>query len=490
MLDSLKQKLDDWASASRPLLDISSEIFPPADVEKLMRKLDVEKQAKKDGENNLPSPEAQAESATEGRISAEFTEISNEYHRQYQGQSDAYKDRYNLVTRWWKMDLIANEEQSLVKDVIAEAKNTSGPVVSEQENLMGAAKQLSRFRQDNQLTHRLPHLHDKWRQLIVILIFLTLEFLASVFLLREAGDLSTLLVLVLVFVLLNTVFPIYFYGPPARWMFFIWAHPFKKVLGILIFFTFSLGGFLLNFFIGHYRAAVMSFEGGDASSVAAAFNQFDRQQQLATNALDSFVNTFWALPDVWSWLLVILNLTLFFYAFYEGIVKDDYYPDYGKLTNIFREAEERYSHLIRQAQDELNGMRKKGIEEINLFKAALTNSFTKAPQLREKHQELYNLCVLRLATLQSHYQAAIAQYRQVNEAHRTKSAPAYFDRSEELNVPIPTFSEIEKIEPDVDKLIGRTEVYVDAVAAEFKLIDEKIKGADNVLAGLHPLRVE
>jgi hypothetical protein len=409
MLESFKNKLDDWASASRPLLDISSEIFPPVDVTKLARKLDVDKQARKDGENNLPSADAQIVSATEGRIIAEFTELSNEYHRQHQGQSDAYRDRYNQVTRWWKMDLIANEEQSLVKDVIAAAKNTSGPVVSEQDNLIGAAKQLSRFREDNSLTHRLPHLHDMWRQLIVVLVFLTLEFLASVFLLREAGDLSTLLVLVLVFVLLNTVFPIYFYGPPARWMFYIWKHPFKKILGILIFFTVSIGGVLLNFFIGHYRAAVMSFESGGASTVSEAFNQFERQQQLAITALDTFSDSFWVLPDVWSWLLVVLNLTLFFFAFYEGIVKDDYYPSYGKLTKIYREAQSSYNELLDDVQQELNLIRKQGIEEINSFKVALTNSFTKAPQLREKHQELHSLCVLRLNTLESHCHAVIAQ---------------------------------------------------------------------------------
>lgn len=490
MMDSLRAKLDSWASASRPLTEISSEVFPPPDIKKLTQKLEVEKQAKKDGENNLPSSSAQTPSHTEGRIIAEFTELSSEYHRQYQQHSDAYRDRYNAVTRWWKMDLIANEEQSLVKDVIAAAKNKSGPVISEKENLVGAATQLSRFRERNQLTQRLPHIHDAWRQLSIIVVFVILEFLASIFLLREAGELTMLMILVLMFVMLNTVSPIYLFGPASRLMFYNWKQPIKKFVGILIFLAVSGAGLMLNLLIGHYRAAVMKFQDQGAVTVAEALGQFDRQGQLAVSALDSFFESMFVLPDVWSWLLVALNLILFFYALYEGIVKDDYYPGYGKLTRIFRDAEERYNDLIEDTQEELNQMRKQGIEDINRFKSLLTNSFTKAPQLREKHLELHNLCVNRLGALQLHCTAILRQYRQINDEYRSTPSPAYFKSLEEVKFSSPIYYEIEKVEPNVNKLIGRTEIYVAAVAAQFSLIDEKIQGADHVLTGLNPLKVE
>ena len=388
MLETFRNKLNDWASASRPLLEIDSEVFPPADIDKLKRKLRIDIHAKEDGARNFPSKSSDTLSSTEHRINAEFIEISNEYIRQYRQQSDAYKDRYDEATRWWKMELISNEEKSLVNDVISEAKNKSGPVVSSQENLQNSAKQLLRFRESNDLMHRLPHIHDKWRQLLIVLLVFIVEFMVSVFLLREAGELSTLMVLVLVFVMLNSVFPIYIFGPTVRLMFFPWKQFSKKLIGIMGFTIFLIAGILLNFFIGHYRAAVMSFEVGEVSSLSAAFNQFERQQLLASEALNNFTDSILNLPDVWSWLMVAINLVLFFYAFYEGIVKDDYYPGYGHLTKLFRLAEDDYNDHIENAQVELNELRRDGIGEINLFKNQLRSSFNIAPRLVEKHQEL------------------------------------------------------------------------------------------------------
>jgi hypothetical protein len=490
MLNSIKDKFNDWASASRPLLEISSEIFPPLDTNKLIRKLDVEAKAKQDGENNLPSKDSQVLTPSEQQIRTAIVEIADEYARQYQLNADAYRERYSEATRLWKMDLIANEEKLLVHDVIAEAKNKSGPIISAQKNLENSARQLGRFREQNGLTHRLPNIKDKWEQLtLVILVFIT-EIVISIFLLREAGDLSVMIVLVIIFVLLNSVFPIYIIGPPIRMMFYATDKLFQKLLGIVAFLFAMAMGITLNFFIAHYRAAVMGFDAVQASSLNEAFGQLSRQLDLGSDAYNSFISSFLGLPDVWSWLLVAVNLILYVFALYEGVAKDDPFPDYGRLTGDFREAEDEYNDLIEEVQEELNELRKGGVEQIDLFKNNLTNTFKMAPSLIVKHHELHALLETRIDSLHLYLQQIISQYRHENQKYRTDPVPIYFNTPVELNLKVPKYNAITEIEPDAKKLVERVQGYVDKVDAEFKLIEKKITGADSVIEKIYPLKVE
>jgi hypothetical protein len=487
MLKTIKDKASVWARGSRPLVEPDGQIFPPPDIEHIRKRLNIENRAKSEGKNNIPVSNSTQRSAVEIETETELSKIHNDWGLSYQKHCGVYQERYNDCTRLWEMELIENEERKLVEDVVAEAKNQAGPVFSRQEDLIGASEELLQFRRDNKLTKRLPKFENTAKLFFIVMTALIVEFATSFILMREGGDRGTLVVIILLFCVLNTVFPLLFFSRLAKYLF---GYQFWKKLWGLLSFTFIISfGFFINFLVGHYRAAAMSMETGAASDLSAALGQFAQQGELANTAYLTLVENPFNLPDVWSWLLISLNLIIYFISLSEGIIKDDWYPGYGRLARDFREKEDEYNDEIEGAQEELADLRETAIEEIKGLKTILMGTFSQAPVLRERTQALYAQYCQRVGTLPAIYSQLVMRYRQENVANRSEEAPEYFDEQPVINLDYIMQHEITEIEPETEPLVARVETYAKKVNEEFDVIVKKIKGADIILGKKYPLRV-
>ena len=493
MVSKIREKLGAWARGSRPFEEPDGQLFPPPDITNLSQHLDLENRARREAESNIPPAEALTINAVEIEIGTELTKIHNDYGRKYLDNFTVYHERHSDCARFWEMNLVENEETELVADVVAKAKNRAGPVFSKQEDLIGAAEELLQFRKDNQLTRRLPKLENGAKLAVIVMLALFIEVATSYFLMSEGGDPLELFVLILLFCALNTLAPLWIFSRGVKWLFSVQAA--GKFWGLLSLAGTIIVGFVINFLVGHYRAVVMAFDsspslGNSGASLARILGVNAEQQQLASNAFNSFLESPLNLPDIWSWLLIILNLLIYFYSLFEGIIKDDWYPGYGRLVRDFREREEDYNEEIEDAQDDLAELRENGIASIKALQGALSETFSQAPRLRERVSTLYTQYCQRVDTLPNIYSQLVMKYRQENIANRTAEAPAYFGSQARLEFRYVEQLQIKEISPDEKKLVERVEKYASDVTAEFAVIERIIKGSDIILGEKYPLRVK
>ena len=493
MIRKLKDELDRLISGSRPLTQPDGQIFPPLDTRLFIKQLNLDERALHDGESNIPQTDSRQLCNIEIEIKNRIEEAHVDYANAYHDHFSQYQERYSDCTKLWKMDLVENEERQLVDDVIAEANNRAGPVFARKEKLLGTAEQLMRFREKNQLLDRLPRMTDVYRLLLIVTISLVIEFVTAVYLTREASDsLLTVAVLILLFCVLNTIFPILVFSKLVKSMFSI--RKILKIFGLFALTMVASFGVFLNLLMGHFRLVTMDFASRSAISLQSGdiqlfLQEFSQQQQLARLAWQSLLENGIYIEDTWAWLLIPLNLIIYFYSLYEGIIKDDPYPGYGEVTEAFEDAHEDYNAEIEYAQQELSFLREDAIDAVEDLKDKLYTTFNTAPQLIVNSENLYEKYKQRALGLNSLYAELVMRYREKNIAARSDEAPQYFNDPLPKEFPLLDKSDIKKVEPSAQLLVQRLDNFSTRINKEFSIIQDKIVGSDEVLKDNYPLRV-
>lgn len=494
MLKKLSDELTTWVSGSRPLTQPDGQIFPPLDTSRFLRQLDIEARAAQDGANKIPRTDSTISSNVEIEIKSKIESVHADYINAYHDHFSQYQERYSDCTKLWRMELVENEERGLVDDVIAEANNRSGPLYGKREKLLGTAEQLQRFREENNLLNRLPSFENSYKLLFIVLISLLVEFLTSFYLMQEASEsVLTVAVLILMFCVLNTVFPITVFSQLAKLAYSV--DSFKKSMGIFFLTAITGFGVFLNLMIGHFRLVTMEFSARTATTISSGQIQqltaeIAQQQQLAADAWRSFIENGIFIEDTWAWMLIPLNLIIYFYSLYEGIIKDDAYPGYGKAARAFENTHDEYNDEIEFAQEELAELRDDAIDAIEDLKSKLYTTFKTAPTLIANADNLFEKYRQRASSLPDLHTQLVMRYRESNIAARNDNPPpAYFDRPPEYNLVLVEKGKIQKIEPNSRELVNRLDSFAQKVNAEFEAIQAKIKSSDEVLGENYPLRV-
>ena len=493
MINKFKDELSRWIAGSRPLTQPDGQIFPPLDTRLVIKQLNLDERAVQDGERNIPSPESRQLGNVETEIKNRLEDAHVDYVNAYHNNFAQYQERYSDCTKLWKMELVENEERQLVDDVIAEANNRAGPVFAKKEKLLGTAEQLVRFREQNNLLDRLPRTTDGYRLLLIVAVSLLVEFITGVYLTREASDSPlTVAVLILLFCVLNTIFPILVFSKLVKQMFSIQTS--LKALGVVSLSVVTSFGLFLNLLMGHFRLVTMDFASRSAASLQTGdiqllLQELSQQQQLARLAWQSLLENGIYIEDTWAWLLIPLNLIIYFYSLYEGIIKDDHYPGYGEVTEAFEDAHDEYNDEIEYAQQELSALREEAIDAVEDLKDKLYTTFNTAPQLIANSENLYSKYKQRALGLNSLYAELVMRYRENNMGARSAEPPQYFNDPLPREFSLIDKADIKKIEPSAQLLVQRLDNFSARINEEFLSIQNKIVGSDEVLANNYPLRV-
>jgi hypothetical protein len=317
-----------------------------------------------------------------------------------------------------------------------------------------------------------------------------LEILLTAGLIRDSGDLFTVIVVALVFFTLNILIVFLLFSRFAKNINAIKNGKIdyiKRALGYAITLMYLLLYTLpLNLVFAHLRSVSSDVERLLAENPDSYLQAFG---SLGETALQQFSANGFYLPDVYSYALFLRGLLLSLYVFIQGYEFDDKYPGYGKLKRMYDEEFDSYSDEIEDTITVFSENRDEGIEQAEEYVKVLNDSYKHLPDLNENAAALRLRFDQAFEALNVNLQVLIQEYREQNTRHRTTDAPKHFN--EPCTIAPPTLQSyiFEKpVYPDL--LVSNIEAHRDAV---FTLFDESIsevKDLRKVLDNAYPFSVE
>lgn len=473
-----------WSGADGPW-----ESFRLPDIEALKKELRIERTAREDGEAGYPAGDAAEPSATELDIRARIEKAAAGFGKEYTATAERYREQYDDITSFWKLELIENEENELLGRAQGLITRHSNDLFPESKLLRGVGEELRAFRKRNRLEHRTPTFLRKERVFFVAGVVALVEFGASFILLREAQETLTVAATAVILITFNGILPITVFGPASRWIFDRTGEVMRRAGGWALLAFFGVGfGLALNLLSGHYRDRV-------AERAAAGLRETDtfegvREELagLAGRAVESFVDAPFGLENYLTWIFALLNMVLFFVALWEGMAKNDLYPGYGTVWRKFMDELDRYRDLVDDAQDELEALQREGNAEIGRLKERLKESFHDAPGLIERNREWHARYSAAMDALESHHRTLVSFYRKVNARAREGAPPARFDRPAEAGLAASPLLEISERRPDEERLTRRVHAMADSFKGKIGEAERQIEKVKDIFRGDHLFR--
>jgi hypothetical protein len=149
-------------------------------------------------------------------------------------------------------------------------------------------------------------------------------------------------------------------------------------------------------------------------------------------AVDSLKNSILGINDAESWLLCVLGIVFFVFAFYKGIKSDDIYPGFGKKDRNLRDAETDLSHHVEDVKTGLADFTdefQKKVDVLHNHSVYLIKKFDTAVATINNQNKLF-------ASYVKHNDGACAYitrlYRDTNSAARSNNPPDYFNSNDKL----------------------------------------------------------
>lgn len=496
---SVREKVRNWVSENRDPTSISADIFPAIDIDFVRKKHKPREQGEEDGAINLPSANAMTKSATEIGLLGEFQQYQQEFVRKFNQQQLAYTERVQKITQSWDVEAIRNEENEKLNEIVAQAITDAAELDSQRMTLIGRAAEFLSFREMNGLMGRLPDSRDLGISLIILTLFYVLELIVTFFLTREAGDALTVLLVALVYCTLNCAFP-WALASFCRPIYCDWTQAVSKITGLALSGIVVALGIAMNLMMGHYRGVSMELAreaaSTDVDNLEATQALMDRMLGIGEETLVRLVESTINLGEPQAFMLAGFGMLCFLVSWYDGLVRDDKYPGYGRQQKLYSEAYDNYDLELEGVTERLLEAQRHHVAHIRVHKDNLVTSIERVPLIVQASQGLTASCRNALGTLQTHLQQLVAEYRMANQSKRTESSPNYFESPVELT-PLelrePAFPPID------DQLAERLIVILDEFAGELhsqyaeilnKLEDGPavLRGAENLRC--HPLTVE
>ncbi len=410
--------------------------FPPLDKEEIYRSTHLIEQAQIDGANEHPASASDEETSTEQTIRKKCEERMREYMQNYEDRQQRNTSRLSKIHASWNVDVVQDKLQALGDQVIIEGKAVQASLAENADNLRSLADELRHFRHEHQLLDRTPVYQDPWTCWLMMLFAFVIEVVITVFLLRESGGLPMVLVLSIMYCVLNCWLPLLIANEfGGRWSSYPWArHPQKKSIGLIVTSFTIIFGIGLNLLMGHYRSAALKLTVSSQQDSVAILTELNNQiSNIGVTALHDF----WASPlginDVWSVLLAIAGLFIFLFGYWEGLTKDDRYPQYGEKARRYHKQRNKYDTEMSEAIEKHQELRKKGTNDIECEKRKLVDSFSREQELIASINAFQGKCERTCHALNDDYQELIYQYRQTNTKYRKTPAPTYFKREPQLS---------------------------------------------------------
>lgn len=480
----LLSDLRDYLNTSNKITEEGFDIFKPISVERYKDNLSLEERALSDGAAGLPDKSDSNLSSTELAIANAIEDVKTDYLNQYHSNQRSYKDRIAGYVSNWTIDKVKNEERALVSHVIESAKLAVDSRFESERQMQAVSNEIVLFRRFHDLTQRTPDVKSIGRFVFAMVGLFAVEFIVSIALLRETGDLQAVIMWALIYSTCNSAIPYYFGITAVRWC-YLKNNSLKRNAGFVSMAAAISLGIALNFFVGHYRAAGLKLKdlmlgGSSGEDLLAAYQ---KTTQIMAEAIDSFLTSPFAIDDGLAYIITVAGFIVFVATMREGVVRLDYYPGYGELLKRFSDARDTYDEEIQNLMDDLQAQREEGISKVNDLKDMMKVSLTSVPTIIGASSSLKIRAEDALNKLEGKYQELVQFYRETNrKAREGVAVPKYFNHLsslEKTKLELPEFDSLE--EETKEGLMERVESFADKLHEEFEKIIGELRSVDQIL---------
>jgi hypothetical protein len=387
--------------------------FPPLDVLRYRRELDLEGEGKRRGVEGLPARDNLIFDDVEQRIVTAIEAERDKAYEVYLNRLGAYGDRLRASQvdgTLHRAAVAGAEAKSAFQDAVIGGKDR---LFEFQRVLSTRSRELKRFCMANGIDRPSNRPESRIFHVGVLAFLLLVEAsLNGVFLARGLdlgllGGVGQALAIATVNVGLGVIAGISCLREMNR------KNTIRKLVGGVGFILYLAAAIGLNLAVAHYRDAL---GGSDPESAA-------------TSALQSFLNTPFHIDDINSAFLFIMGFFFSLIATIDGYRMDDPYPGFGRLMkrykdeeNDFRSAKEQEAEVLtRQKEDQLRRL-DHATNEI----AARRSQYHAVLQQRDGFKELF---INHMNHLERAGGELVAFYRNANLGARTAPAPIHFSES-------------------------------------------------------------
>jgi hypothetical protein len=384
--------------------------FPPIEVGRFVRELNLDAEGTTRGQQDFPAPDNFLLDEVEHRIVTAIeaernkaTDIASDYLRTY----DERLGHLQIQRLLQRASVAADEARTNFGERVYKGK---GRLFLLKETLSARSRELAAFKAEHRLdrpSNRPDALWLRWG--IVALLWLIEAILNGAFLSRglEFGlieGVGIALAIAAINIGSGLVAGMFLLRQKNH------RSALQRVVGVTSFIVYMGAAVVLNILVAHYRDALGASDPDNAAS----------------NALSSFLTRPFAIADLNSVFLLVMGISFSFGAAVDGYHMDDPYPGYGTLCSRHRDELESYREGNESEVGDLQATRDRALSQLE---QEADNIETRRAQYRgvlDKRKSFRQSFTFHLDHLEQAGNELLAHYRAANVRARRAPAPEHF----------------------------------------------------------------
>lgn len=407
MAQNFKELIDKLKFSRSGVLS-SIQTFPSLDIEHIAKKLDIEKYAKKNGENNQPATDSESLDSVENKILSEIEQKKRKAEEEYERSINLYNDRINYgLLSMNQIILVESAGVDALTDFKIQAQADLDHLYEVYREVEGRERDYNMFRTNNHL-ERMPNIVSvsKWRVRIAFLVLIVIiESIMNGFFYAEGshagiiGGIIEAVVLSLLNVSIAWIYTVFIMR--CLWHTKLSLRIFGGIITLLYFFI-ALG---FNLSIGHYRDLYIHFEG-----------QVPYHEIVSRLWSSTFM-----FNDTKSGILSALSLLMNIFAIIDTEGMDDSYLGYSDVGHRRLSAIDDYNNRKSLCFSTLADRRESAVNDMKEVIYTMNSSSFEIRLALGGRERLYNVYRKYIRELQINYETLLQKYYEANIAARCDS---------------------------------------------------------------------
>ncbi len=420
----LKRSLQNLFNKSKAF-DPASQMFMSVDRDSLEKDLELKERSEEQGTANIPKADTTGKDAIATDIDAYLMEVLRrgkdelQYHLRAMGLLDSFQSIDKQLTE------LRTKTLETLNKFYAKCRSGVNDLYPRRRVVADGELAYEKFRSENNLERPGHYPENRFREFWWIILALVIEALFNSWALGTAhqeGPLGVFLETVFI-AAVNVLVGVAIGGYFWRQTYHIKMS--RVVFGYAVTFVFVVFVLLFNFVIGHYRDSLIGLQtqtaNADVVRFLAAFADLFRG-----TVEKAFSDNFWAFGGLMSVLLIIVGVAMSVFAAIKAFGLDDPYPGYGNVSRAQDKRNADYADLFSELQEELEEVAGETNKVLsNIFEIAQMSQGT-IKDHEDTLKALESKYLSWISELTTVGTALYANYRQLNEQHRTEPSPAAF----------------------------------------------------------------
>lgn len=364
-----------WIKPDDRTIAFPDDPFIVADRDKTVVKLRIDERAKRNGENNFPTPDATARDAVEEEIIAEVQELANRNKINGANNHRVYTERLSELVLLRELLTINGASAQALGDFKAIVFNRQGKLTLAKDAIRDSYKEFADFREKHGISRpAYPGINSILAYAGIFLAWVV-ESGANTAFLRVNDDYGLVGGFVAAAVVAGINILLSAFVGRYWWPYLFHRSIWRKALAACGSVAWLAGLVGWNLIAGHFR---------DAKSSGV--------ERPEVEALTLLVDRTWHFESIYSYGLLILGMTFAVIAAVTAFRLKDPYPGYGETYKRHLDRCDDYSNEIEFALEELTSTRDEAIGQATELRDELRRQFSERGQIiaaRESHRSRF-----------------------------------------------------------------------------------------------------